>query len=396
MDDGSTRSDVPETYFAPAGRDTPDDIERKQKVVRANPLLTEALNAIPGMVMILNTHRQIVEANHAMMQVLQVTAEDLLAKRPGEVVGCVRVKEGPDGCGTSRHCVTCGAVNAILESQSQKAHVVRECRILTEGNSGPGAMDLRVAATAIDVDGEMFIVLAVEDISQAKRISVLQRTFFHDVLNTAGCISGYADFLAREHEAVEEISRLLVRLSDQLVEEINAQRDLVLAEAGDLQLQVDMLTTWDVLEALCAQYRKSPVAEQREIQLREVWNGVIWTDRRLLMRILGNMLKNGLEATTPGQTVAVECLNQGEDVVFAVHNPGVMPTEVQLQMFQRSFSTKGQPGRGIGTYSMRLLGEQYLGGKVDFVSREPDGTVFTLTIPKTAPFIRNSDHLHPS
>ena len=70
-------------------------------------------------------------------------------------------------------------------------------------------------------------------------------------------------------------------------------------------------------------------------------------------------------------------------MVFAVHRPAVMPEEVQLQMFQRSFSTKGQPGRGIGTYSMKLLGERYLGGQVQFDSRPPEGTTFTLSLPKS-------------
>ena len=59
-----------------------------------------------------------------------------------------------------------------------------------------------------------------------------------------------------------------------------------------------------------------------------------------------------------------------------------MPTEVQLQVFQRSFSMKGQAGRGIGTYSIKLFAEQYLGGKIKFISREPEGTCFVLTIPK--------------
>ena len=79
----------------------------------------------------------------------------------------------------------------------------------------------------------------------------------------------------------------------------------------------------------------------------------------------------------------MDCLDRGEEVVFAVHNPAVIPEQVQLQMFQRSFSTKSQPGHGIGTYSMKLLGEQYLGGKVTFVSRFPEGTTFTLTLPKS-------------
>jgi hypothetical protein len=237
----------------------------------------------------------------------------------------------------------------------------------------------------LEVDNERFILVAVDDMSQPNRMAVLQRVFFHDVLNTAGCISGYADYLAKEHAAVDEVSALLTYLSEQLIEEINAQRDLVLAEAGDLALQVDMLTTRKILDDVRTQYAKSPVAAGRQIDLRNVWNGIVWTDRRLLTRILGNMLKNGLEATPAGGSVTMDCLDHGENVAFAVVNPGVMPEHVQLQMFQRSFSTKGQSGRGIGTYSMKLLGERYLGGQVDFVSQPPEGTTFTLTIRKSRP-----------
>ncbi len=58
-----------------------------------------------------------------------------------------------------------------------------------------------------------------------------------------------------------------------------------------------------------------------------------------------------------------------------------MPEAVQLQLFQRSFTTKGL-GRGIGTYSIRLLTERYLGGKVSFTSTPAAGTRFELSFPK--------------
>jgi hypothetical protein len=59
-----------------------------------------------------------------------------------------------------------------------------------------------------------------------------------------------------------------------------------------------------------------------------------------------------------------------------------MPREVQLQIFQRSFSTKADRGRGIGTYSVKLFVERYLKGTVGFVSAEPGGTTFSVTLPR--------------
>ncbi|MBK7132833.1 MAG: hypothetical protein IPH69_08460 [Bacteroidales bacterium] len=62
----------------------------------------------------------------------------------------------------------------------------------------------------------------------------------------------------------------------------------------------------------------------------------------------------------------------------------VLSEEVQMRIFQRSFSTKGK-GRGLGTYSIRLMTENYLHGKVSFVSNEADGTVFSVILNKVFP-----------
>lgn len=372
----------PKTQSAPAGRDRPDEFARRTRAVAEAPLLREALNAMPGMVMVLNCNRQIVAANQALLRILETTTDGLLAKRPGEALGCLRAHDGPDGCGTNRHCGTCGALGAVQESLVRNAQVVRECRILSRTTEGIVPLDLKVAATPIVVEGERFVVVAIDDISQPKRLEVLQRVFFHDVLNTAGSIAGYAYYLTRKPQALEDVSQRLTLLGNQLVEEIKAQRDLLAAESGDLDVQVKPVDCSRLLEDLRLEYLAHPAAADRALELRSVWHGEICSDPQLLQRILRNMLKNGLEATAKGQTVSLECRDLGDKVLFSVHNPQVMDEDVQLQVFQRSFSTKGHPGRGIGTYSMKLLGERYLGGKVEFVSRCPEGTTFKLTLPK--------------
>ncbi len=120
------------------------------------------------------------------------------------------------------------------------------------------------------------------------------------------------------------------------------------------------------------QYLKHTVAANRDVAIGHTCEGPIIADRQLLQRVLGNILKNALEATSPGGTVTLACLETFDAMFFLANNSEVIPQEVQLQIFQRSFSTKGEADRGIGTYSMKLFGERYLGGMVDFVSRSPE------------------------
>lgn len=227
----------------------------------------------------------------------------------------------------------------------------------------------------------------IADISDEKRLAVLMRTFFHDVMNTVGGIYGIAQLLAQQCDVNsddQECLQQLGELAEQLVEEVASHRDLTYAESGDLATRFEPVATRELLQNLRSLYSRHGVAEGRTIALGDVWDGLVVTDRRLLARVLGNMLKNALEAIRPGGVVTLHCRQQNDRVTFAVHNPGVIPQQVQYQIFQRSFSTKGQVGRGIGTHSMKLLGERYLGGRVEFSSSEPAGTTFTITLPRDA------------
>ncbi len=283
-----------DTHYAPAGRDTVEQLLHKGVLVRATPLLQQTIDAIGEAVVILNQHRQVVAANRTAMEMFARPPEETMGRRPGELLGCQHATEGPDGCGTSTHCAVCGAVQAVLESQNQQDRVTRECRIVLEQPVG-GALDLKVHATTVLVDQERFTICCLTDISDQKRLSVLSRMFFHDMLNTAGGIRGWAELL-REHAPVDseqehELSDLQM-LADQLVEEIQSQRDLMYAETGDLEAEFAPLRTDDFLRRLTTLYARHCIAQGRHVELTDVWPGGLLTDARLLGRVLGNMIKN--------------------------------------------------------------------------------------------------------
>ena len=106
---------------------------------------------------------------------------------------------------------------------------------------------------------------------------------------------------------------------------------------------------------------------------------VVNTDRTLMLRVLTNMLKNALEATQVGGRVRIRASAANESVSIIVWNQKAIPNEVKLRIFQKHFSTKTGYGRGIGTYSMKFLGEKILKGTVAFTSSPENGTEFSFT-----------------
>ena len=269
-----------------------------------------------------------------------------------------------------------------------RAGSVQECRICTRSGRGGGALDFRVKASFLAVGGVDFVVLALQDVSSEKRRQVLERVFFHDVLNVCGGVHGLAELLLTEglEPATEaKFKRDVYRLSGVVIDEIVAHRQMLAAERGELKVELDDVAARDVLDEVVALYRHHHVAEGRGLRIASCDPLWLRTDATLLRRVLGNLVKNALEATPVGGSVAVSAHGHGDEVRFAVWNPGAMTERVQLQLFQRSFSTKGGDGRGVGTYSVRLLGERHLGGHVAFTSDETDGTRFTVTLPVGGP-----------
>jgi signal transduction histidine kinase len=69
-------------------------------------------------------------------------------------------------------------------------------------------------------------------------------------------------------------------------------------------------------------------------------------------------------------------------VTFSVWNRAAIAPEVRPRIFQRNFSSKGESGRGLGTYSVKLLGETLLGAQVDFTTSAAAGTEFRVRLPR--------------
>jgi signal transduction histidine kinase len=368
------------THFASSERAATVDISRQVDYFSDKDLARHLLDAVPTHLAILNRQRQIVYANRSLVDLVGEEEIFLHGRRPGEVLRCTHAGEGPGGCGTAKACSTCGAILAILSSLAGKREE-RECCLVRTSDGRTEVLNLMVFATPFEFETERFTVFALNDISHEKRRRTLERLFFHDILNMAGGVRGFADLL-RSGEIIgeEEVFHRIHDAAQRIIEEIEAQRALAAAENGELRIEAGAVSSRMLLEEMVEVYRHHEAAEGRIIRVDDSSEEVFFvSDRILLGRILGNMIKNALEASGMGETVSVGCLRLVKGVEFQVHNAGVMPEEAQHQIFRRSFSTKGAD-RGLGTYSMKLLTE-YLQGEVSFTSSEEKGTLFVARYP---------------
>jgi signal transduction histidine kinase len=371
------------TYFASAERASTAQLSDQGKAIQQAEFVATLLDAMPALAMIINEHRQIIAVNNLLLQTFGIEDPTLLVgKRPGEALGCIHFSQGPNGCGTAHNCSVCGAVKTILDSLKDELQTSGECQVMLDGGT---ALDLEATASPLHVADERFTVFALKDISAEKRKQVMERTFFHDIINTAGGIRGLAGLLVEQDDISRdtemEYKDLMVILSDNLIEDIKHQRNLVAAERGEYVPQLEKVDLNELLGEMRELHSHHEHLPERKLLFVPGEPCFICTDPPVLRRIIGNMALNALEAIGEGETVQFALSDTPELLRIEVSNPGEMPANIQLKVFKRSFSSKAKSGRGIGTYSMKLFGERYLGGKVGFTCAA-GRTTFFIELPR--------------
>jgi diguanylate cyclase (GGDEF)-like protein len=160
------KSKEAKTEFAPAERMDREGLLHQHQLWSEQLPTSLISNSIPGLILILNEYRQIVYSNDQFTQFGEYSSfEDYLGLRPGELIKCGHTFESDGGCGTTRFCATCGAVNAILTSLNGLKDV-QECHI--ERGNGVLPLNLRVWTTPVEIEREKFVIFAVQDISYEK------------------------------------------------------------------------------------------------------------------------------------------------------------------------------------------------------------------------------------
>ncbi|PLX71724.1 MAG: hypothetical protein C0602_00565 [Denitrovibrio sp.] len=367
------------THFASSDRSSDDLIVEQYQLFAFYPMLNDLLGKIDQYLIILNNNRQIVYANSSFLKDFKIkSVVDVIGQRLGEVLEC-RFSWCELGCGTSEFCKECGAVISVLKTQRHKVDSYMECVILTKYSK---TLELAVTSKHIELDGEDFIMLSLDSIDKQKQTKNLEDILHHDITNVASGIHSMIQLLSDDRFTdKEKVKAYLEKSSSQLLDELYNHKILMEAERKDLQIKLKEENSLGLIEqavkfAECMQTARGVILYIHHTC--EDFN--FKTDAGLLSRVLINMLTNALEASAFSQKVTIGAKIVNGEKVFWVHNNAFMPIEIQSKIFRQKFSTRKR-NSGFGTYSIRVITEGYLGGRVDFKSDEAEGTVFSITLP---------------
>ena len=372
-----------ETNFASAEKIERRKFKNQIYNISHNPIMTTLLKTMSGLLVILNEDRRIVSMNHAFLEAIGISdPEEILGLRLGESLSCVHAHEDPDGCGTTPYCVTCGAAIAMLAAIEEDRPDEQICALTSEKDGRKSDMSLLVKSQPIRVDGYRWILIFAQDITKQQYWLNMEHIFFHDINNILTVLKGIT-YLHFANLAEDDESKRILDVLERLCDEIALQKSL--AQHKDIKYipRRSRATIDEIRRHLDLFIRNHKSLRNKSINER--WpeiNLTVNTDKLLVSRVLGNMLINALEATQEGGSVSLNAKIEPDCIVWEVWNNAFIDEDIQKRVFQRHFSTKSDPGRGLGTYSMKLFGEDYLNGKVSFQSSRESGTTFMFRLPR--------------
>ncbi len=208
----------------------------------------------------------------------------------------------------------------------------------------------------------------------------------HDVLQPLNAARLYAASLL-DRSPPAEIGRLARNIDASLdgVEEIlTALLDISRLDSGAMKPEYSVFPVKDLLDQLHIDFE--PIAKARGITLSIVQSySLVRSDRKLLRRILQNLVSNALKYNKERGRVVLGCRRRGRTLFIEVHDTGPGIPEHQRELIFKEFhrldrDSHGVPGLGLGLSIVDRMC-QVMSHELDLKSIPGRGSAFSVGLP---------------
>lgn len=241
-------------------------------------------------------------------------------------------------------------------------------------------------------DGAPLLAGIIQDISEAVATEELRREIDgitrHDLRTPLTPIIGIAEVMAltgknltdEQRGMLEDIRQSGVRMLDL----INRSLTLYKIERGTYQLQPEAFDLLDTLREVLRETTERAAAGSVTCRLepaKEAGSRWIIGEKLLCHTLFANLIGNAVEASPPGETVAINVEDTAENWQVSIDNAGEVPEAFRPRFFEK-YATHGKMGgTGLGTYSAMMAARAH-GGTIHLHCSDGRTTV-TVELPKS-------------
>ena len=214
------------------------------------------------------------------------------------------------------------------------------------------------------------------------------RTPLTGIIGAAKTMSTRSKDLSPEqhHEFMQVIERQANKLLRMIEDFLTASR----LESGVPRLRRERVDLRSLAETIIDDLQHITVGHDRPISLvTEPERPIVWGDSTSVQQILSNLVENALKYSGTNARVAVALRESESEATIEVADDGRGISEDQLhtifERFRQAGGRNSPPGGGfgLGLFIVKNLVDAHR-GEVNVVSKEGEGAVFTVRLPKRA------------
>lgn len=236
----------------------------------------------------------------------------------------------------------------------------------------------RVRAEVIRRDGNLFIGLALQDVSELIRLNRARRDMVanisHELRTPIANIRLIIDGLFHDQDKPkrkDSISslRAIARETDNLLWLVQEMADLSMIESGQAIVRMLDVALVEVISEAVERLTDQTAAKKLRINEKIPSELRVLCDRDLIQRVVVNLIHNAMKWSPSGGMVEISAMANGEEVTISVidNGPGVADDQVE-RIFERFYQVDAsrsghEGGTGLGLAICRHIVEAH-GGRI--------------------------------
>lgn len=191
-----------------------------------------------------------------------------------------------------------------------------------------------------------------------------------------------AQTVEEEKEALETVLAQAQRMSALIAQLLTLSR----ADRGQSKLQMETIDLSELVEIVADQVQEAAAKRQITVETEIEPHVLLHGDETMLMRMLLNLMENGVKYGREGGHLSVKLHRHGSDVVGEIADDGIGIAEQHLDKIWERFyqvnpaRSSSEEGVGLGLPMVRYIAEAH-GGHVTASSVLGSGSRFVFTLP---------------
>jgi len=333
--------------------------------------LEAIINSTPDPVLVINQHNQLLLANRAAGQSLDMD----VSKLSGQAIETV---------------IQQNSLLDLLRASGEK----QSAEVILPDNR----MYIATASSVMDEDRLFGRVCILRDVTELKKLDAMKSEFVatvsHDLRSPLTLMRGYATMLEMVGDLNEQqhtYVRKIVTGVENMSRLVNTLLDLGRIELG-VGLNVESVSVLDILERIASALQMQAVQKHVafDLELPNDMPRALEADGTLLYQAVYNLVENAIKYTPENGRVTM-CARGGNDhLIFEIEDTGIgIDPEDQPRLFEKFYRGKqrearAQHGSGLGLAIVHSIAERH-GGRVWVESKMGRGSTFYLLVPLTQP-----------